>query len=129
MFYLAAVKKEDINWLFLSAKNRILKTIKKQKDFDLLKKHGKTFVYKWLKIRHLPNKNKPLLIALSVQKKYIPRSVDRNRLKRWSKEQVKNFQKDGKIIIRFLSKEDFFYKKLKRQEFNKVFNGLMEKIK
>lgn len=72
----------------------------------------------------------PGKLHFSLPKQYIPRAVDRNRLRRWGREewQKANLLKIGGFLI-FLKKEKEFYRHLKRQEFKLVFTGIIKKLK
>lgn len=67
-------------------------------------------------------------LYLSLPKKYILRAVDRNRLRRWAREEWRKagFKKGG--YVGFLQKEKNFYQYLRRKEFNHVFEGLAKKM-
>lgn len=108
-------------------KNNKTQALSKTKDFDFLKKNAQSRAYKWLKLRFV-YKDSVFKQAWSLSKKHIPRAVTRNRLKRWTRENTKNTSLTGFYLFIFLNQEPFFYKKLKREEFNYVFKKLMEKL-
>ena len=61
-----------------------------EKDWQLRLATNKTkfFKYKWLKGSYAPTKN-PFSCYWSLPKKHIPRAVDRNRLRRWGRENLR----------------------------------------
>ncbi len=129
MFYLVAVEKEENNSLLQLAKSNPLKSLKKKKDIGLVKNKGRSFFYSWMKVLYFKNKEQDLFGAWSLPKKYIPRAVDRNRLKRWGCEDLKrSFLNEGFLLVMFLPKEKGFYKNLKRKDFDSVFKKVMEKV-
>ena len=82
-----------------------------------------------MRVIYSKNDTQPLLSAWSLPKKYIPRAVDRNRLRRWGRESLRvSDLKKGHLLMVFLPKEKLFYKKLKRKDFDSVFKNVMEKI-
>ena len=110
-------------------KNKALKSIRKKKDIFLLKKKGHSFSSDWIRAAYFRNDEQGLYVAWSLPKKYIPRAVDRNRLRRWGRENLKEGALiKGQALMMFLPKEKDFYKKLKREGFNNVFENIMDKI-
>lgn len=69
-------------------------------------------------------------LHFSLPKKYIPRAIDRNRMRRWGREEWRKtpFIKTRGFLI-FLKKEKDFYRHLKRKEFNHAFTGIIKNLK
>ncbi|MCY4513420.1 MAG: hypothetical protein OXB86_07005 [Bdellovibrionales bacterium] len=84
------------------------------------------FRYQWLKGSYTPEKTS--LFFWSLPKRAIPRAVDRNRLRRWGRENLKTLQMTGHFTVLFLPAGKGFYKTLCRREFDDVFFNLFEKI-
>ena len=106
-------KKAENNWLLPLAVNKSLELSRP------LVRHL------WIKGAFFKKSKK---LYLSLPKKYILRAVDRNRLRRWTKEEWRKagFKKGG--YVGFLQKEKGFYQYLKRRDFNHAFEGLAKKM-
>lgn len=104
--------------------------LNQKKDFLTLKNKGRLAKYKWLKFVYILNENSNICrLAYVVSKKNIPRAVDRNRLKRWLRDQALNTSiKGGDFLAVFSFKGKDFYKNLKRKDFNDVFTKTVNKI-
>ena len=89
--------------------------------------HGKPLV-----VRHLWMKGvffeESREFYFSLPKKYISRAVDRNRLRRWGREEWKKASLKKGGFLSFLGEEKDFYRYLKREDFNHVFSGIIEKL-
>ena len=109
-------------------KNKKIQTLNKKKDFDLLKRKASISSYQWLKVFFFNQTEESLKVAWSLSKKNVFFSVERNRLKRWGRENLKKTSAKGLFLFVFLARNKGFYKKLKRKEFDDVFTKLMEKI-
>ena len=104
-----------------------MKALSRKEDFIRLKKRGRTFSYKWLRVYFLSEDQKGALrMAWSLSKKAIPLAVVRNRLKRQGRERLKKTSLKGFILIKFYAHDKLFYKKLKKKDFNLVFDTLLE---
>ena len=115
-FFPDAVRKAENSWLLPLATNK--------------KNHFKTHLFSirhfWMKGVFFKETGK---LQFSLTKKTIPRAVDRNRIRRWGREEWKKVPfKTGGLFI-FLKKEKNFYRYLKRKEFNHVFTEMMKKLK
>ena len=129
MCWLAGGARGEKGWLFLLGKNKFLQSLSQKRDLNLLKEQALSFSHQWLKVLVLYEKEaKTLKSAWSLPKKNVPNSVIRNRLKRWGRENLKNSSLKGLILIFFSKRDGGFYKKLKRRDFDHVFNGVLEKI-
>ena len=65
---------------------------------------------------------------LSLPKKYISRAVDRNRLRRWAREEWKKVSFKKGVLLSFSPEEEGFYRHLKRKDFNHVFRTCIKKL-
>jgi len=128
MFYPVVVKKVESNWLSLLVKNKI-KALSIKRDIRHLKRHGQNIVFNWMQMTYLPTTKDFISVAWMLPKKYIPRAVDRNRLKRWGRENLRNNILDrGCFLFRFSFKAKDFYKKLNRKDFDYVFKNTLGQI-
>ena len=110
-------------------KSKYLLALSQKKEIDRLRNQARVFSYCWLKAFFLyEEKTKTLKLAWSLPKKYVADSVTRNRLKRWGRENLKKSSLRGLILMGFFQKNKSFYKKLKRKDFDYVFNHILEKI-
>ena len=111
-------------------KSKTLRALSQKKDFNLLKDQAVFFSYKWLKVYFYGERPEVLKVAWRLPKKYVSHSVVRNRLKRWGRENLrKSSLSAGLILMVFLQvKDENFYKKLKRKDFDLVFYTILEKI-
>lgn len=109
-------------------KNKRLKPLNRKKDFDLLKKSARAFSFRWLKIFFLYKKEGSLQVAWSLSKRNISSSVLRNRLKRWGRENMRRSHLMGLALVVFLRRDRDFFKNLRREDFDFVFNSVLEKI-
>ncbi len=129
MFYPVVVEREENSWSLQLVKNKFLRSLRKKRDILRLKKKGQGFFYDWIRVVYLKEEERALFAAWSIPKKYIPRAVDRNRLRRWGRENLKkSLIRKGQLLTMFLPKEKGFYKNLKRKDFDNVFKNIMEKI-
>ena len=96
--------------------NKTFESLKRNSDFLDLKKTGQRFwATQWLLLGYKKT-NQNLRVGFTVSRK-VGNSVTRNRLKRWSREIVRNFLKqgenfDGDINIIFKPMSEGFYKGL-----------------
>lgn len=93
-------------------------------------KDGGQFVHvtHWLAISYKKNQQESLRWAWTVSKK-IGHAVTRNKLKRWGREFVREFNKneiDINFIFKIKNKE--FYKQLTHQEFDEAFIKAFKKV-
>ena len=115
--------------MFLLEKSKPLQALSRKKDFDLLKKKALPFSCQWLKALFLyEEKAAGIKPAWSLPKKYVSDSVTRNRLKRWGRENLRKSPLKGFLLLVFFQRERGFYKKLRRKDFDYVFNRVLEKI-
>ena len=84
-----------------------------------------TWSYLWLKACILKDQKKGSLWSIS--KKAVPRAVDRNRIKRWLREEWRVQEEEKALVIVFRIKEEGFYRNLRREEFKRVFRELMRR--
>ena len=91
-------------------------------------KQNKVFKHQWLKIYRLYKKTEQKSFLINIKKKHVSRAVDRNRLKRWIRENLKKTKIQGSFVINILPQGKDFYKRIKRKEFDKTFNKTITKI-
>ena len=91
----------------------------------MLKGKPSAFSHKWLKILFVEGKEN-LYIKWVLSKKNIPRSVIRNRLKRWTRDCLRKKMIKGQVVIIMLKRDKNFYKKLRRESFDNVFKTVFE---
>lgn len=104
-------------------------SLKRQSDFQQLKNDGQfVHITHWLAVS-FQNNNKPSLRWAWTTSKKIGSAVVRNRLKRWGREFVREFN-DKQIDINFIFKikNKDFYKGLSRSEFDQAFKKAFSKI-
>ena len=123
------VKKVEKNWLLGLVTNKALSSLKLKKNFLSLKKRGVYVRHEWIQAQMLPSNKKGLRVAWSLSRKNLPRAFDRNRLKRFGKELLKESGLQGDLRIYFLNKEKGFYSRLRRENFDDVFKIFIKKTK
>jgi ribonuclease P protein component len=113
--------------LLLSAESN-LPSLKRQSEFQQLKDEGQFLhITHWLAISYKKNRSESLRWGWSISKK-VGNAVTRNRLKRWGKEFVREFNKNGMDInFIFKIKDKEFYKKLSHHEFDEAFRKVFKK--
>ena len=113
----------------LLERSKYLQALSQKKDFDLLRKQACSFSHQWLKAFFLyKDETENLKLAWSLPKQYVSHSVTRNRLKRWGRDNFKKSSLRGLILMVFCPRDQSFYKKLKRKDFDYVFDHVLEKI-
>ncbi len=104
-------------------------SLKRQSDFQQLKEEGSFLhITHWLAVSFNKNKEDSLRWGWSISKK-VGNAVTRNRLKRWGREFVREFNENGmdiNFILKNKGKE--FYKKLSHQEFDEALKKAFKKI-
>ena len=84
--------------------------------------------YGWLRAVLTPG-DKEVLCHWSLPKRCVSRAVDRNRLKRWGRENLKAIEIKGRLLVIFLpAKEKGFYKNLGRKDFDSVFYKVLGEL-
>lgn len=113
----------------LLEKNKAIRPLRTQARFDFLKKNGKAITCKWLKGFYFFDKDQKFVeVAWGFSKKNVPRCVDRNRLKRWARANLKKQKIQGKLLMVLLQRDRNFYRCLKRKDFDVTFFKFMEKL-
>lgn len=104
-------------------------SLKRQSDFQTLRQQGNfSHITHWLAVSYQENHNKNLRWAWTLSRK-VGNAVTRNRLKRWGREFIREFnENDIDINFIFKIKKSDFYKKISREEFNRAFEKAFEKI-
>ena len=104
-------------------------SLKSQKDFQQLKDQGQfVHITHWLAVSFKKKNNNSLGWAWTASKK-IGTAVVRNRLKRWGRDFVREFDEENfDINFIFKVKNKEFYKNLSRVEFNQAFEKAFSKI-
>lgn len=112
-----------------------VQTLKRKADFDLLKQTGKkVFPCYWLMVVYRENGLEESRFATTISKK-IGSAVQRNRLKRWTREFFRKLEKESNWPIQvdlnlvFKSVGKDFYDKLEYQEFQQILYTGWGKIK
>ncbi len=104
-------------------------SIKKKSEFESLREKGSFLhVTTWLAICYAQNDLGALRWGWTISRK-VGNSVTRNRLKRWGREFVREFNEnnlDINFIFKIKNKE--FYQTLKRDDFNKAFQKSFKQI-
>lgn len=106
-----------------------LPSIKRQSDFQHLKDQGQfVHITHWLAVSYKKNSQNTLRWAWTLSKK-TGNAVTRNRLKRWSREFVREYsEKEIDINFIFKQKRDRdFYRKISREEFLMAFEKVFKK--
>ena len=128
-FCLVDVEKAEKNWLLGLATSKSFSSLKLKKDFLSLKRRGVYVRHEWIRAQMLPSNQRRLRVAWSLSRKNLPRAFDRNRLKRFGKELLKESGLQGDLRIYFLNKEKGFYSCLRRENFDDVFKNFIKKTK
>ncbi len=115
-----------------AAENNRLLTLKKKSDFEKLKKFGKRiFLTPWLVLNVAKNSEKSVRAGYTISGK-VGGAVIRNKLKRWSREIIREWAKENAlgvdINVVFKPKEAGFYRKLKFSEVFEAWSNSWSKI-
>lgn len=96
-------------------------SLRRRVDFLELREKGRFFHFNsWLAVSFKKNNHKKLRWAWTLPKK-TGKAVIRNRLKRWGRECLSDFEKKNvDINFIFKNKTREFYKKLQREDFDKT---------
>lgn len=106
-----------------------MSSLRHQSDFQQLREQGQfVHITHWLAVSFNKNNEKSLRWAWTTSKK-IGSAVVRNRLKRWGRDFVREFN-DKEMDINFIFKirKREFYKDLSREEFDDAFQKAFKKI-
>ena len=113
--------------------NKKPKSLKRNSDFLNLKDRGKKiWAAEWLLINYLKTNTEEFRFGVTVSKR-VGNAVTRNKLKRWTRESVSSWAKQGRchgvdINVIFRPREEGFYKELKFSDFEKCFDRSIQKI-
>jgi ribonuclease P protein component len=106
-----------------------LPSLKRKSEFQHLREQGLfSHITHWLAVSSMENQQKNLRWAWTLSRK-TGNAVTRNRLKRWGREELREFDKneiDINFIFKIQKKE--FYKNLSREEFNKSIRKAFGKV-